>query len=403
MPVSPALSSGKLAIAVTGGGASESVLNEVLAARGFAPALMVASLADLTVQLRARNPAVVLVPIPDGGASPELALLESELRRHPATAAIAIAAVKDADTVLAAMRSGITEFLLAPVNASDLDTALGRVSANAAITPSQGRVFTVYSGKGGLGTSTVSLSLAYALAHLSPAPSVALLDFGTTGAGARVMLNLAPLYDLGSVAARANQLDREFLRSVMCQTEDGVAVLAAGEELDAPDPLDASTSARLIELLRREYDYVVIDTDHHFADQTIAALDAADTIVLLSHLDVSALRSTQRTVGVFTRLGYPESKVRIVVNRQSDRDRISLGDAERVIGRRIATPLPNDYTACADAITFGRFVQAQSPSSPLVPAMRALAASLAGVPDDAEPVRNGRSNGSRLARLFGRH
>jgi pilus assembly protein CpaE len=404
VPVTPTPSGfRKLALVVHGTGAPDDLLNEVLSVRGFGPVVMVASLVELTAQLRTRMPSLVIVPVPPGGAGSEFASFQQELRRHPGTAAIGTSPSKDADTVLAAMRAGIPEFLVSPIDRLELEVALSRLLSHGTASQQQGQLFTVYTAKGGLGASTLALSLAWALAHLPSRPSVALVDFSTTGAGVRVMLDLKPLYDLGSVASRADRLDREFLRSVMIKHEQGVHVLAAADELDAGDPMSVEAAGRLLELLRQEHTYVVVDTDHHFGDQTIAALDAADRILLLTQLDVSALRSTQRTLGVFARLGYPETKVNVVVNRQSERDAIPAADAERVIGRRIDFKLPNDYASCADAITYGRFVQEQAPASaPVVTAVARMAATLTGNLDAATGDRGARSQGSRLSRLFGR-
>ncbi len=404
MRVTPASGlSRKLALVVHGTGAPDDLLNELLSVRGFGPVVVVASLLEVTAQLRSRAPALVIVPVPPGGAGAEFASFQQELRRHPGTSAIGTSPAKDADTVLAAMRAGIPEFLVSPLDRFELEGALSRVLNQGGANQQAGQLFTVYSAKGGLGTSTLALSLAWALAHLPARPSVALVDFSTTGAGVRVMLDLKPLYDLGSVASRSDRLDREFLRSVMVTHEQGVHVLAAADELDAGDPMSVEAAGRLLELLRQEHTYVVVDTDHHFGDQTIAALDAADRVLLLTQLDVSALRSTQRTLGVFSRLGYPETKINVVVNRQSDRDAVPASDAERVIGRRIDFKLPNDYANCADAITYGRFLQEQAPASaPGVAAVARMAATRTGNPEAASDERNGRAQGSRLARLFGR-
>lgn len=401
-PSSPA-STRMLAIAVHGTGATEDLLNEVLGQRGFGPVLMVNTLADLTAQLRTRTPTLVLVPVPVGGMSSDFSLFESELRRHPGTAAIGVAPNKDADTVIAAMRAGVLEFLVAPLDPAEVSQAVQRVLSHVTTPTEQGRILTVYSAKGGLGTTTLAASLAWALAHRPGSPRVVLVDFTTTGAGLRVMLDLQPMYDLGSIANRAGKIDKDFLTSCLVGHDEGVQVLAAAEELDAADPLDVATAGRVLELLRSQFDYVVVDTDHHFADQTLAALDSADRILLVTQADVSALRSTQRTLGVFTRLGYVGEKVSVVINRRTDRDRVSVGDAERVLGLPADNKLPNDYASCADAITYGRFVQQQEPSSPLVSAINRMAAMLAGeTVAESSATSNGQHSGSRLSRLFGR-
>ncbi len=401
--MSPAPTATRLAIVVTGAAGPEDLLNQVLEPRGFGPVLFVASIGELTTQLRSRGPALVILPIPVGGLSADLTLFASELRRHPGTAAIGTAEQKDADTVLGAMRAGIPEFLISPVDSSELTSAVSRVLSNLALPEQSGRVFTVYSGKGGVGTSTIATSLAWSMAQAtaSKARETALVDFNTAGAGIRVMLNMNPTYDLGSVAARADRLDRDYLHSVMAEHTDRVSVLAAADELDALEALDMKTSGQLMELLRQEYACTIVDTDHHFNDQTLAALDAADRILLVTQCEVSALRSTQRSLGMFTRLGYPPDKVVVVANRRTDRDRITIAGAEQVLGRKIDYGLPNDYLACSGAITQGQFAQRFAPQSPLVEAFSVIARGLNGQP--VGPARNGKSvKRSRFSKIFGR-
>lgn len=392
----------RTALVVEGAGLEVERLNALLESRGFAPVIVVATLAELVLRMRQTVPALVVLPVE--GADRDVAFDEFsfELRRQPGCAAIGTAPVKDADLVLAALRAGIAEFIVTPATDDALRTVITRLLLLSANPTAQGMVFTLYSAKGGLGTSTIAASLAWELAQRNGKQGVALADFTTTGSGMRVMLNLNPLYDLGNITAQTDRLDRDFVRSVMIPDPEGISILAAAEEVDAADALDVTTAGRLFDVLRREYAFTVVDTDHHFAEPTIAALDAADRIVLVTQLDVSALRSTQRSLGVLGRLGYPAEKIVILVNRRSERDRILIEDAEQVLRRPIEASLPNDYLACADAITSGTFVQRHAPASPLVAAVATLANTLMGVesPVPAQPIAP-RDGVTRLFRLFG--
>lgn len=402
-------SSGLLAVAVRGAGLSEAVLTDCLAEMGFGQVQLVDSLGELRQAIVRKVPRLVFMPIPAAAERQALLDCAEALRRNPDVLAIGTANNIESSTVLAALRAGVIEFLHTPADPVDLRNAVRRVLDHGAPVAPNGEVYAVYSAKGGMGGSTLALSLAWALRHRGEAQharpaSVAFVDFTTTGAGARVMLDLEPVYDLGSVASRSGVIDGDFIRSCMLQHPSGVHILVAAEELDAADPLDGETAGRVLELLRAQYEYVVVDVDHHFADQTLTALDAADRVVLVSQLDVSALRSAQRTLGVFNRLGYAADKVVVTVNRRTDRDRIAITDAEHVLGRQVDLSLPNDYAACADAITFGRFLQQHAPDSPLVPAMQKMVQYLTGTnaseagdePSPREPL-------SRLSRLFARH
>ena len=392
----------RVAIMVAGAGVPHSMIDEILVPRGFVPVVTVNSIAELATRMRQLPTTLVVVPVQHAATNPEFAQLELELRRNPNIAAIGTAPAKDADLVLAAMRAGILEFLVSPPDPDELRTAIVRVLALSTSTSTKGRVYTVYSGKGGLGTSTLAAALSWELAHRPDKPKVALADFTTAGAGVRVMLNLTPSYDLGHISLRAEQIDRELVRSVMVKHPEQVSILAAAEEVDATDALNIQSATRLFEVMRQEYSHTVIDADHHFADPTLAALDTADRIMLVTQLDVSALRSTQRTLGVFARLGYENDKVALVVNRRSDRDRISVTDAEKVLGRPIDFTLPNDYASCSDAITHGQFLQKHAPASPLVASLKSVASNLTGSDPFVSGTQNGVPERSRLSRLFGK-
>jgi pilus assembly protein CpaE len=384
-----------------GAGVSEEALNGLLGATGLAPVVMVDGFADLLSRIRTSEAPLLIIALAELHAG-DFSLLEQELRQAPSVRAIGTAPTKDADLVLSALRAGVTEFLVTPAETDALRAAVQRVvslSAPMGKPSSESRVYTVYSAKGGLGNSTVAMSLAWTLAQRTKRP-VAFVDFTSTGAGARVMLRVQPLYDMGSIASNPSRIDREFLRSVLVPHPSGVHVLAAPDEIDAADPLDATSASRLLEVLRLDYPYIVVDVDHHFSDGTLAGLDAADRILLVTQLDVPALRSTQRSLGVFTRLNYDADRVAVLLNRRNGREQITVSDAERVLGHRVDFKLPNDYESCSDAITQGAFVGDHAPASPFVAAVATLAATLTGgAASESEPEA---AAGSRLRRLFGR-
>jgi pilus assembly protein CpaE len=139
------------------------------------------------------------------------------------------------------------------------------------------------------------------------------------------------------------------------------------------------------------------------SDRTLAAFDAADRIVFVTQLIVPALRSTKRSLELCERLGYPDSKLFVVVNRHHSGDVLSLSDAKDVLGREVFWTIPNDYRAFADALTRGRPVTDKDSSSPLGRNFIQLAAKLGGT-SQTPPAAAGSTptHGSRFSRLLGR-
>ena len=287
------------------------------------------------------------------------------------------------DGVLATLRRSIPPEVAAGLSEAQLAQAV-RQLLERPIAPGAA-CLAVHAAKGGTGSSTVALALAWALAHRpapAPAGGVALADFTTVGAGVRGVLEVAPPYDLGDVAARADRVDGAYLQSVLHPHPDGVALLASAAAPGAAPPLGSAAAARVLRLLREAHAFVVVDTDHHLADATLAALDAADRILLVTQLDVPTLRGTQQALALFARLGYPERKVLLVGNREGARARRGPADAERALGRRLDVVLPNDYDPCAAAMATGQFLQRGGRHHPLATAVAQLAELLA---DPASP------------------
>jgi pilus assembly protein CpaE len=350
----------------------------------------------------------VLLPIGDAGPK-ELSLIEHDIR--PAAPFI-IGTAQDATQtlILGALRAGIPEFVAAPLNAEELDIAVRRLVRR--MEPglrTRGKILAVYSAKGGLGTTTAAVNLATALAREHTAERVALVDFVVVGGDVRVVLDLKPAYDIGDLVMKVDRIDGELLSSLMTPGPGGMLVLPSSDRPEVQDLIEANAVSAILSQLRAHFNYVVLDLDHYLGERTIGALDAADHIVLVTQLSVAALRSTQRTLNLFNRLGYAPAKVAVVMNRSNADSPLTISDAETVLGRPVTAKLPNDFSACADATTKGVPVLEYEPDSALSNGFRKLATAFATPPElEAAATRghasgNGNGNGEtepRMRRLF---
>ncbi|GJG86427.1 hypothetical protein tb265_16080 [Gemmatimonadetes bacterium T265] len=391
------------AIIVGGAAGPQDVANGVLARFGFGPAASPLSVAEATALLRGERYDLVVVPLQNLDAA-ELAALERELRRYPGAAAIGTAPHADSELIVRGMRFGVQEFLVYPPEPTDFAGAVERIVRRLHTDKHTGVLFAVFSGKGGLGTSSVAANLAFTLAAAQRGGRVGLAEL-VAGGDLRVALNLRPHYDVGDLLKKIDQLDAELLQSLMTPCTEGVWVLPAAEDEEVADGLGAAATARLVEQLRGVFPYTVLDCEHHMSDRTLAALDAADRVLLVTQLDVAALHSAKRTLGLFQRLGYADEKIVVVVNRHQSGGMVTLGDAATVLRRPASASLPNDYHTSSEALTRGVPAVVHAASTELARAYGALAAQLgAGGAADGARNGNGKHNGhgntSRLGRIF---
>ena len=381
----------------------EEQVTEVLTRFGFTNFHRVEDVTAAIEQLRQTHVDLVIVPL-DGIADLQLASFEREIRRERFTAVIGTAPKQEPELMLRAMRAGIQEFLVTPPDAKDLAAAVDRLMRRTQTTVQHGEIITVYSAKGGLGTSTVAVNLAHGFAKNHPGARAALADLVIAGGDIRIQLNLNPSYDLGNLVEKIDRIDAELLNSLLTPTAGGVWVLPAPDRPEADEMVDAGTVSTIIQHLRQNFQFTVLDCEHQLNERTLSALDAADRIVLVTQLNVGALRSTQRTVALCTRLGYTKEKLCVVVNRHQSGEVLSVADAEDVLKAQIFFKLPNDYRVASGAQTNGQPVAEFDPASKLAWSFSQLAAKLGGATlaaTNGAHHQNG-AGASRFKRLFAR-
>jgi len=315
--------------------------------------------------------------------------------------------VLDADTLLEAMRAGVAEYLPTPVDELLATAALDRAARRLGWTPGDrepGQLFTVFSPKGGAGTTTLATNLAIVL-HRTTGKRTLLVDLDLELGEVAVLLGLKPRFSLVDLAQGFDRMDAELLASFTERHESGIHLLAAPFHPELPGTIDPEQIRAILAFLKRHYDYVVVDTPKSFSPDTIAAFEEADRVLMLTTVGVPALRNLQRCKPVLERVfGKDSDRLRLVVNRYNVGDVISLADVQRSVGVDVHWTLSNDYEAVSLSINSATPV-VQNPKSRYAQDLQALGLDLLGL----RPGSNGsrRLSGSKLisglvARLRGR-
>src|SRR5439155_19718476 len=213
----------------------------------------------------------------------------------------------------------------------------------------KGRMIAVFSSKGGCGTSFIATNLAvYATAR------TLLVDLNLQAGDLPLLLGVDPKHSLASMVDNHARLDDEVISALLTLCSPNLHLISAPKEADFFDKIRPEHVVKVLERLREAYDYVVLDPQHTFDAITVAALDQSDEIVLVLTLDIPAIRSTQRSLQIFDRLGYPRRKVRIVVNRWSKQVDVDLRDVEKALGEPVLGSVQSDYQTAVRSINLGK-------------------------------------------------
>ena len=390
-------------VLIVGGAAGpEESVKTVLQRFGFSDPERAATLFDALGLLRLDHYDLFIVPLQAMDVV-QMAALDREMRKGQATFMIGTAPVADPDLILRAMRAGVHEFVLFPPDPDEFASAVDRLMRRMQSEAQRGKVFAVYSGKGGIGCTTIAVNLADGFARNHPTARVALADLVVAGGDVRVLLNLKPAYHMGDLVSQLERLDTDLLRSLLTPTSRGVWALPAPDDPDYDSKLDGNVVGNILEHLRHDFAFTVLDCEHHLTERTLTALDAVDRVLLITELTVPALRSTKRALALCGRLGYPDEKMCVVVNRFQSGEVLSLADAGEVLKHEVFWKVPNDYRAATSAMAKGVPIAEHEAGSKLAASYGQLAAKLGGGSDGRSSGENGaRGTGAqRLSRLFG--
>jgi pilus assembly protein CpaE len=307
------------------------------------------------------KPSAVVISL-GSNADQAIRLIQHVNEKCPSTAIISAARETSADLILHSLRAGAREFLRLPIRPDELKMVLDRTSefcagqVEAAKNP--GRITAVYSGKGGCGTSFIAANLAAA-----SAAKTVLVDLNVEAGDLPLFLDLNPKYSIADLVERHGRLDDRLISAFVTRYSNDLDLIAAPQEVDPIEKIKPEYVFEVLQRLRESYDHVVLDPPHTLDPITLTALDQADTIVLVLTLDVPAIRSAQRTLKVFDRVGYPRTKVRVVVNRWSRQVDLDLPEVEKTLGEPVIGSIPSDYQTVVNSINLGHpLVQSNSSS-----------------------------------------
>lgn len=318
--------------------------------------------------------------------------IEEIKRLRPEIPIIATGPVPTSELILRAVRAGAMEYLVRPIQPVEFGQALDRVRQKTGVGASDGECIAIYTSKGGMGGTTLAVNTAFALARSAEDKRVALIDLVVMGGDVRIFLDIRPDRTIKDLAENIDSVSKHEVHSYLHSCQDGVYVCA---DPNLPDEGELLTGRRIVTVLRRltqAFPYTVVDCEHTLNERTLAVLDFADKIVLITHLTLPAVRGLQRTLDIFERLNYPSEKVSIVVNRHGSRGDLTLTDLEKVVERSVTATIPNDYRSTIDAAARGLPIYQSAPKSKIASALDRLASTLHGADSKAKKT-NGKGSG----------
>jgi len=321
------------------------------------------------------NPDVVLMDInmPDMDG---ITATESIRSKQPAVQVVILSVQSDQNYMRRAMLAGARDFLTKPPMGDELISAIRRAGTMAQTERSKsaqihaaipamnlggmisgfggprGKIVTVYSPKGGTGTTTLAVNLALTLHNDDT--RVALVDGNLQFGDIAVFVNEQGKNTIADLASRADELDPEIVEEVMVKhSASGVHILAAPSRPEYAEKVSSAQFSKVLEYLRQLYAYVVVDTSSYLTEITLSAIDVSDLIVLVTTQDIPAIKNCRLFLDLLQTMGVGRERILFTMNRFDKRINITPERVAENLKQEVSSVIPLDEQTVTKAVNRG--------------------------------------------------
>jgi pilus assembly protein CpaE len=361
-------------------GSTDRQLEDILRACGMITAPLSGAELAAMAQPGRKQPDVLVLDLRGHAHLPAaLAILR---KHHPSTGVLIVADRLEPALLLEAMRAGVTEVVAAPLVANDIDAAINRLAVQRSVASDSGVALAFVGAKGGVGTTTVAVNVAATLARLVPG-STLLMDLHVANGDAAVFLGAEPRFSIVDALENTHRLDEAFFRNLIVKTKAGVDLLASSERL-MTSAVDGRRIQTLLEMAKRHYRYVVLDTPRWDA-AVLDSLTGVKQVVIVTNQELATVRGASRMAAML-RQRHGKDKLTVVMSRPDRHAAIGHEDVERAVGIKVKHTFPGDYRRALEALNKGRPLALDNQHE-LTGSLERLARSLAGLEKPSAPTK----------------
>ena len=291
------------------------------------------------------------------------------------------------EILIRGMRLGAHEFFVDHVINGQLRGVLEGIQERGVLLGRDERphlIFAVIGAKGGVGTTLVASELATSLQRMGE--RTAIVDLNFRMGDVAMHFDLTPDFSLADMARKGDAVDASSLRAIALRHGSGVSVIASPPNVEDATVISPSQVERCLELVRGEYDRVILDVSNPWDEVSLRALGMADRIMIVTTIDVPSLSHTKRHVELLEQLGAGRDQIRLIVNRQSSSDYLDVREVENFLDRAPDAVIPEDVNTSTQSINEGKLVREVARNSKLDRAFVTLAEQTYGWCELSAPV-----------------
>lgn len=296
----------------------------------------------------------------------------------PTSKVIVIGHYNDVGLYRELIRSGISEYVVAPISMADIVAVISSIFVDPEAKPI-GRSIAFIGAKGGVGSSTISHNVAWAMSTLFKSEVVVAdldLAFGT----ANIDFDQDPAQGIAEAVFAPERIDEVYLDRLLAQCSEHLSLLAAPSSLDRVYDFDPEAFAQIIDTAQRSAPLLVLDVPHIWSGWAKHTLTQADEVVITATPELANLRNTKNLMDMLKKLRPNDSAPKLIINQVGvpKRPEITAADFADPLGLTPMAVIPFDAQFFGNASNNGRMLGEMDAKNPIVQTVNEIAHVLTG-------------------------
>lgn len=315
-------------------------------------------------------------------------IMDKIAAEYPGIAVIAILPESEMANSDRVVLSGARAFILFPYRSDSLVVTIKRVmelmvrnqdylirvpAIDIDIKPKN--TFTVFSPKGGSGTTTIATNLAISL-HKTLKEDVLLIDGKHQFGHVALFLNLQTGNSITDLITHVGNLDELLIRQVVLSHISGIHVLPSPNSIYEAQGIKPENLFKMILSLQQVFSNIIIDGGNNLNENTITYMDASDKILLVLNSDLAAMRDVRQFMEISATLSYPKDKMLLILNQTGRKADVSREEIEKILKMKVFGKIPADENLALSSLNEGVPILLKSPRHPISKAFSDITAEL---------------------------
>ena len=296
----------------------------------------------------------------------------------PSSKVVVIGHYNDVGLYRELIRSGMSEYVVAPVSMADIVAVVASIFVDPESEPI-GRSVAFVGAKGGVGSSTIAHNVAWAMSSLFKSEVVVAdldLAFGT----ANINFDQDPAQGIAEAVFSPERIDEVYLDRLLAQCAEHLSLLAAPSTLERVYDFEPEAFSHIIDTAQRSAPMLVLDVPHIWSGWSKNTLIKADEIVITATPELANLRNTKNMVDMLKRLRPNDPPPRLILNQAGvpKRPEISAADFAEPLGISPIAVIPFEPLLFGNAANNGRMLGEMDAKNPVVAIVNEIAHVLTG-------------------------